>query len=352
MGGLAAARALAACDVEVTVLERRPEGVAEGAGLLLYPPAGHALERLGALEAVRARSVTLAGIATYDQRGRILNRFDATTFEATYGHPLRGVSRADLLAALALEVRRGAEVTDVAVGDQVRVRTAEGWQAADLLVGADGIRSVVREALGLGAEPRRSGWVAWRGVAEAPDGFDATMAGLVLGRGRHGGWLPVADGQVYWFLTGDAGETAIPAGVERWATPLPQLIAATPPEAVLLNELADREPDARWGRGPVTLVGDAAHAMLPSLAQGANQALEDAAALLAEMTARGPSEAAFRAYERRRAGRTGRIVRLSHQVMPVFQWRRAPARWLRARLLALPQSLTARQQDWLYRGGL
>jgi len=352
VGGLAAARALAACGVEVTVLERRPPGQAEGAGLLLYPPAAQALVRLDALDAFRARSVALTGIATYDQRGRVLNEFDATGFESKYGHPLAGVHRADLMAALAVEVRRGVEVTDVAVGDQARARTPQGWLAADLLVGADGIRSRVREALGLGAEPRRSGWVAWRGITDAPAGFDATTAGVVVGRGRHGGWVPVADGRVYWFLTGNAGETAIPDAIERWATPLPQLIAATPSETLLLNELADRDPDARWGRGPVTLVGDAAHAMLPSLAQGANQALEDAAVLLAEMTARGPSEAAFRAYERRRAARTARIVRLSRQVMPVFQWRRAPARGLRGRLLAIPQRFTDRQGEWLYRGGL
>ncbi|HEY8642077.1 MAG TPA: NAD(P)-binding protein, partial [Candidatus Dormibacteraeota bacterium] len=114
VGGLAAARALAACGVEVTVLERRPPGQAEGAGLLLYPPAAQALVRLDALDAFRARSVALTGIATYDQRGRVLNEFDATGFESKYGHPLAGVHRADLMAALAVEVRRGVEVTDVA----------------------------------------------------------------------------------------------------------------------------------------------------------------------------------------------------------------------------------------------
>jgi len=206
VGGLAAARALAARGLQVTVLERRPEEAGEGAGLLLYPPAAHALERLGALDAFRARSVALAAISTYDQRGRVLNRFDATAFETRYGHPLRGVHRADLLAALAVDVRRGEEVTDIGVGDQGRVRAAAGWRAADRLVGADGSRSLVREARGLGAEPRRSGWVAWRGVTEAPAAFDPTTAGVVVGKGRHGGWVPVADGRVYWFLTGAAGE--------------------------------------------------------------------------------------------------------------------------------------------------
>jgi len=350
IGGLAAARALAACEAEVTVLERRPEGAGEGAGLLLYPPAGHALERLGALEAFERGSVVLAGIQTFDHRGRLLYHFDATGFAAKYGHPLRGVNRGDLLAALEFETRRGITVTDVKVADEVRARTEQGWLTADVLVGADGIRSRVREALGLGAEPRRTGWVAWRGVAPAPPDLDRTLAAVVVGRGRHGGWLPVAGDRVYWFLTGDAGETRIPAEVEKWAGPLPGLIASTDPGVVLFNELLDRDPDSRWGRGAVTLVGDAAHAMLPSMAQGANQALEDAAVLLEEMRKHGVGTQAFRAYERRRAGRTARVVKLSRQVMPVFQWRRLPARWLRARLLALPQSLTEGRTEWLYRG--
>lgn len=118
---------------------------------------------------------------------------------------------------------------------------------------------------------------------------------------------------------------------------------------MLFNELIDRDPDARWGRGPVTLAGDAAHAMLPSLAQGANQALEDAATLLEMTREHGVGEKAFRAYEKRRAARTTRVVKLSRQVFPVLEWRSLPARWLRARLLALPPSMTEKQVEWLYR---
>lgn len=358
VAGLAAARALAAAGAAVTVLERRPEGRAEGAGLILYPAATHALDRLGVLGAFRRVAVPLDAIATYDQRGRLLHRLDARTVAVRYGHPLAGVHRADLLAVLAesleADVRRGVEVTDVRVGDAVQVRTRESALEASALVGADGIRSAVRECLGLGAEPRATGWVAWRGVAPAPAGFETGTAGVVLGAGRHGGWVAVGGGRVYWFLTGDAGDPpglgTARSAVERWRTPLPQLMEATPPDTVLFNELIDRDPDSRWGRGPVTLAGDAAHAMLPSLAQGANQALEDASTLLATTAEHGVGEAAFREYERRRAARAARLVKLSRRLMPVFQWRLPPARWLRARLLALPPSLTESRLDWLYRG--
>jgi 2-polyprenyl-6-methoxyphenol hydroxylase-like FAD-dependent oxidoreductase len=356
VAGLAAARALAA-GAEVTVLERRPDGVAEGAGLVIYPAGTHALDRLGALAAFRQVSVPLEGIATYDRKGRRLHLLDTRSFAERYGHPLAGVHRADLMQALAenlkADVRRGVEVTDVKVGEVVQVRTRGGALEADALVGADGIRSSVRECLGLGADPRRTGWVAWRGVAPAPAGFETATAGLVLGAGRHGGWVAVAGDRVYWFLTGDEGEPGDLAGALRatrgWRTPLPQLIEATPPGTVLFNELIDRDPDARWGRGPVTLAGDAAHAMLPSLAQGANQALEDAATLLAMTGEHGVGEKAFRAYEKRRAARTTRVVKLSRQVFPILEWRSLPARWLRARLLALPPSMTEKQVEWLYR---
>jgi 2-polyprenyl-6-methoxyphenol hydroxylase-like FAD-dependent oxidoreductase len=159
---------------------------------------------------------------------------------------------------------------------------------------------------------------------------------------------------VYWFLTGDEGEapgyaTAVDA-VSGWGGPLSDLMAATDPESILFNELIDRDPDGRWGTGPTTLAGDAAHAMLPSLAQGANQALEDASALMTAVTEHGVNASAFRAYEERRQRRTARLVRMSRQIMEVFQWRRAPARRLRAAVLALPPALAEWQMQWLYRG--
>jgi len=359
VAGLAAARALAAAGAQVQVLERRPLGVAEGAGLAIYPAAWHALERLGAVDAFRSLAVPLENITTFDETGKVLNVLDTRRFEDRYGYPLAGVHRADLMRALQdnleAEIRRGVDVMGIAVGDRVKALTASEPIDADVLVGADGIRSRVREALGLESEPRRSGYVAWRGIArESPAGFSKAIAGIVVGAGRHGGWVAVSGGRVYWFLTGDEGEdpgyAAAVDAVRGWSGPLPDLMAATEPESVLFNDLIDRDPDANWGTGPITLVGDAAHAMLPSLAQGANQALEDASALMTEVARHGVNATAFRAYEERRRRRTARLVKMSRQMMPVFNWRSAPARRLRAALLALPPALTQWQLEWLYRG--
>jgi 2-polyprenyl-6-methoxyphenol hydroxylase-like FAD-dependent oxidoreductase len=359
VAGLGAARALAAAGAQVRVLERRPLGVAEGAGLAIYPAAWRALERLGALEAFRSVAVPLDGITTFDEAGKVLTFLDTRRFEERYGYPLAGVHRADLLTALQANIqadlRGGVDVRGVEPGDRVTALTDTEPLDADVLIGADGIRSRVREALGLRSEPHRSGYVAWRGVApKPPAGFSAANAAIVVGAGRHGGWVSVGGGRVYWFVTGDEGEapghaTALQA-VRGWRGPLPDLIAATEPGSVLFNDLIDRDPDDRWGTGPVTLAGDAAHAMLPSMAQGANQALEDASALLSAVTRHGVNASGFRSYELRRQKRTARLVRMSRQIMPVFQWRRASARRLRAALLALPPTLTQWQLEWLYRG--
>jgi 2-polyprenyl-6-methoxyphenol hydroxylase-like FAD-dependent oxidoreductase len=341
------------------VLERRRIGATEGAGLLIYPAAQRSLELLGLLDGFRSVAVPLQGITTFDQAGKLQTLLDTHRFEERYGYPLAGVHRGDLLSVLSheldAEIRRGVELTGVEVGESVQALADFEPLEADVLVGADGIHSQVRVALHLGGDPRQSGYVAWRGVApRAPQKFDHAFAGIVLGAGRHGGWVPVTQGRVYWFLTGDRGEasgrqTALDA-VQGWSGPLRELIAATAPEDVLFNDLIDRDPDSNWGAGPVTLAGDAAHAMLPSMAQGANQALEDASALLAAVRQHGVGASGFRAYESARQKRTARLVRMSRQMMPVFQWRRPSARFVRAALLALPPALTQWQLEWLYRG--
>lgn len=204
----------------------------------------------------------------------------------------------------------------------------------DVLVGADGIHSAVRAALHGPAAPRRYGWIAWRGVVSGSAvGLDAHTQGLTLGRGAHVGWLPIGGGRVYWFATGMALQAGVPATDSQaelrtrfgaWGHPVPALIEAPPPAAILCNELVDRPPAQRWGTRRVTLLGDAAHAMLPGLGQGANQALKDAVALAAHLAGASDLEGALRAYE------AARITRGSAQALQVLQSQHPLARLARA----------------------
>jgi 2-polyprenyl-6-methoxyphenol hydroxylase-like FAD-dependent oxidoreductase len=206
------------------------------------------------------------------------------------------VRRADLQAALRLgDERLGAEVVGVEADGRVRI-AGRGFESADLVVGADGLRSAVRRSIAPDAEVRPAGYAAWRAIAPV-----VTEPGRWVeawGRGARFGMLEVGGGETYWFATENA-EPGRPDGgrellLERfsdWPDPVRALIEATPAEEILRTDVHYLEPPARWSAGSVTLVGDAAHATTPGVGQGAGQALEDAVAL-GEAVAASPRDVA------------------------------------------------------------
>jgi 2-polyprenyl-6-methoxyphenol hydroxylase-like FAD-dependent oxidoreductase len=148
---------------------------------------------------------------------------------------------------------------------------------------------------------------------------------LIFGGGVQFGLWPCGAGQLYWFLTKNAppGSTFTRADAAAlcrdWAAPVQQVIAGTPENAIVQNDIVDRPPLRRWGRGRVTLLGDAAHAATPNLGQGACQALEDAVVLADCLRSELPVTAALRRYERMRIPRTTAIVNDSWRSGRMFQ---------------------------------
>jgi 2-polyprenyl-6-methoxyphenol hydroxylase-like FAD-dependent oxidoreductase len=198
---------------------------------------------------------------------------------------------------------------------------------SDVLIGADGISSVVRDELHGSQAPRYAGYTCWRGICRDDGGLAgrSRSALVVVGAGSQFGLWPCGAGLQYWFLTKNS-----PPGTKRtkaevlalcqdWAAPVPDIIDGTPEDAILQNDIVDRPPLRRWGRGRVTLLGDAAHASTPNLGQGACQALEDAAVLAHCLSGTSPAEAALRQYESMRISRTAKVVRDSWQTGKVLQ---------------------------------
>jgi len=338
IGGLAAACALQRQGIQVTVFERNPDLREIGAGLTLWANGVRVLRRLDLADALAAVSARLTDFECWSWRGKRLGSMRLDTLERRVGAPSVGIHRADLLRLLAGEVsRESIQVNAHCVGfrqeqGQVNYHFADGHELqTDLLVGADGLHSVIREQL-LGQQPPRySGYTCWRGVAVFDDQHVSPgISSETWGRGRRFGMLPIGNGRVFWYATHNcpAGEQDR-AGERKsmllklfggWREPIDRLIEATDEEAILRNDIFDRRPVRHWGSGRVTLLGDAAHPPTPNLGQGACQALEDAIVLAVYLADQRESVAALRAYEAWRMKRCAVIIQQSYLFGKIGQW--------------------------------
>jgi 2-polyprenyl-6-methoxyphenol hydroxylase-like FAD-dependent oxidoreductase len=362
IGGLTAAIALKRTGWDVSVHERAPELREVGAGITLWTNAVKVLRKLEVGAAVESVSAPLRLSELRSWRGKLLVQTDFGTLCDRLGAPSIGIHRADLQAKLADALGREhihLGMTCVAYSQDekgVNVLFAEGDEVrGHILVGADGIKSLVRNQL-LGPEPLRyAGYTAWRGVGhidrpEVPLGVTV----LAMGRGSQVGMLPIGGGRTYWFATAN-----VPAGGDGpgkhkgellarfgdWWPAFPAVVEATPEEAILRNDIVDRPPVRKWTDGRVTLLGDAAHPTTPNLGQGACQAIESAWVLAARLSEAETAQAGLLAYEQARFDRTAKITNESWKLGKIFAYENPLKCWLRDRLFALLGGASVRHTE-------
>jgi salicylate hydroxylase len=340
IGGLAAAAFLHRAGLNATVYEQAGEISEIGAGLVVAPNAVRLLRRLGRIELFQKTAVPLEVGWEFRrwQDGRVLfsQRMGAEC-ERLYGEWCYTAHRADLLDTLLSAVpdpgpRLGARCVRVRRhGGQVMLSFADGSTAtADVVIGADGTHSVVRQAVLNGeapGPPRFSGVCAYRCLVpadRAPEFALRPVQTLWLGPGHHFVHYPISAGRYVnlvafapahdWRVESWTAEGRIEdlrAEFAGWDPQLTSLVAAA--DRTGRWALLDRDPLPRWTDGPIAVTGDAAHPMFPFLGQGAAQAIEDAA-VLARCLAGDPGDppAALRRYEALRRPRTTRVQLGSH----------------------------------------
>ena len=377
IGGLTAALSLARVGIDVEVFEQAPAFGEIGAGIQLSPNAVRVLHHLGLEQPLAAIGFRPEALEMRTWRvGWTVSRAPlGDAVQAAFGFPYYHVHRADLINLLAQAVNADARInTRLATrctgveqdADSVTLTMHDGAkQQGDFVLGADGLHSVVREALWGAAKPRFTGNVAWRATVPAdalPEGLIRPVCTVWMGPHSHFVTYFVKQGRLVnfvavveksgwevesWTEKGDKAELI--ADYAGWHDTVQQLTAATDPEGCYKWALLDRDPMTQWSDGRITMLGDACHPTLPMMAQGAAMAIEDGAVLAGCLDGASDISAALSRYESLRKERTSNIqlgsrgnTRNFHLPAPAAWWRNL--RWVMTR-----QALSGGgNTGWLY----
>lgn len=327
IGGLATAIALLKHSFNVQVYERAKVLRSIGAGLTLTPNGLNSLDAIqpGIVELLKQAGSELHTFTLKRSTGETIASQPITVMQQ-YGQPMLNIQWSRLQAILASALPPDViHLQHYCVGfkqlnNSVEVFFPGGKRVeADLLIGADGINSGVRQTLVSDGFPNYADRVSWRGVVQF-DHHQSPNASTLFTAADGKNFLLVDVGEGYTFWSASAlsvddfvhqwAKTPKTRALERfadWAEPVGAIIEATPADDIIERPICDRPPLQRWSRGKVVLLGDAAHPVVPSLGQGANMAFEDAYELAACLSAASDIETALKAYENSRIPRTAVI---------------------------------------------
>lgn len=355
VGGLTAALALKKIGVEVDVYEQTESPRAAGAGLSLWANAVRALNYLN--PAILQEHVTVSGTIRR-QDGIPLSSMNTDTLKERYGSPTIVVHREDLMNALLTEtgdiVRYGKRLARY---EGTTAMFKDGSYArGDILIGADGIHSLVRKQMHPDSQPVYRGYAAWRCVVDFPHDQVKGMWGESFGKGSRFGLVPLTNGRIYCYATANRPQNTPPddhkatmlALFGNWHHPIKQVIQAMPDEEILYNDISDIEPLPYWVDGQTVLLGDAAHAMTPNMGQGACQAIEDGVILAQMLNKHATIKDALEAYQKVRIPHTRKVVLRSRSIGQMGQQTNPVIITVRNQLMRLiPSGITLNQLDFV-----
>jgi len=361
IGGLTTALTLQQKGFEVFVYESAAEIKPVGAGIILANNAMQVMKKLGLQEKLERAGNRISAMKITDPNLKPLSVVDLTGFEQKYQVSNLAIHRGDLQKILAAEIgleninfsKRLAKVEkntsyNLTFADNSTLQTA-------IIIGADGIKSVVRNQLFAENTIRNANQICWRGVGEIdlPKQYHHEL-NEAWGTGKRFGFVKISDRKVYWYALANAksytGKKVDLAELfQDFHSDILAIIQASGHSKIITSDITDLRPIKKWQTENVCLVGDAAHATTPNLGQGACQAIEDAYVLGKCLENETDVQTAFKNYEQIRIKKAHTIVNTSWQVGKIAHLENNYSAWFRNKVMKyMPQSANRKQLEMIF----
>lgn len=361
IGGLTTALTLKQKGINVTVFESSAEIKPVGAGIIIANNAMQVFQKLGILDKIEKTGNKISYMKITDTQLNTISVVDLTEYEKKYGVSNIAIHRGELQKILADEIgyntinlsKRLSKIENEALFKL----TFEDNSTIEskLIIGADGLKSVVRNQLFEKSTLRNANQICWRGICEIdlPQKYHKEL-NEAWGKGKRFGFVKISDKKVYWYALANsknikADEINLSDYFSEFHTDILNIITATTKEQIITGDIIDLKPIRKWQHTNVCLIGDAAHATTPNLGQGACQAIEDAY-VLGKLLDNGIAiENTFKEYEKLRRKKALTIVNTSWTVGKMAQIENSMGVWLRNTLMRnLPKSVNKKQMDMIF----
>ena len=334
IGGLALALAFHKIGLDYILLEQSSEIKEVGSGITLWSNGVNGLKELGVCDEFTRKAYHAESVSIQNSKGKKLGSIDFSDFTQKFSSSASTIHRADLIEILLNKIppdkiflnSKVCSFYEDSQGIKVYLDSGKTIKA-DILIGADGIHSVIRKQLGDARQPEYAGYTCWRGITSIKNNLNIPKPGLVASGPKRLfglGWLN--EQEWYWFATyitpqeSDLQFEDLCKIFSSWPQNIRTIIKQTPLQSIIRNDIMDLFPKKNWGNISCTLLGDAAHASTPNLAQGANMAIEDAIELAHSLQTVGNIQQALRDYERKRYSRVRSVVKDSRKLGDIAQW--------------------------------